>query len=189
MLSYCAILNHTNQWFIIHTYETQQEQQYQHQTHNGNARFMCMVQFRRWKGDRMRARERARTKARTRCENSSVIVFPFSFILFVAVCLLAVIFPPFHRGFCLTKNSISVLHVLWKYWWCWCDCRSTIGNSSMQFDYIFDGKRRSKWHKRNQHSSWKCVLSKIDSAFLWDSSHSQSSFRRLRGRSILFLKF
>lgn len=136
------------------------------------------------------ARGRERERKRERDAKTAALSFFLShlFCLWRCVCL-AVIFPPFHRGFCLTKNSISVLHVLWKYWWCWCDCRSTIGNSSMQFDYIFDGKRRSKWHKRNQHSSWKCVLSKIDSAFLWDSSHSQSSFRRLRGRSILFLKF
>lgn len=142
MLSYCAILNHTNQWFIIHTYETQQEQQYQHQqkhqTHNGNARFMCMVQFRRWKGDRMRARERARAKARTRCENSSVIVFPFSFILFVAVCLLGCHFSTISSGlllnekfnFCvacvmkilvvlvwLSEHNRKFKHAIWLYFW------------------------------------------------------------------------
>lgn len=91
---------------------------------------------------------------------------------------------------------------------CWCDCRSTIGNSSMQFDYIFwwqnkkkDGENKmrkkeyeapTKWmsakeaYKWNQHSCWKCVLSKIDLAFLWDSSHSQYSISSPWKRSFRF---
>lgn len=58
----------------------------------------------------------------------------------------------FHEVFFdLTKNSISlVLYAMKILVVCGCDCRSTIGNSTMQFDYIFWWQNKKKTAKKNE---------------------------------------
>lgn len=126
----CDFKSHKSLVYNSHLWDAQ-HQQYQHEQHQ-HVMFLNM----------MRKRKRKRQVVH---RFSYFIIFLLLFFhlvvsfLFAGMCL-AVIFPPFSSGL-LNENSISsVVCVLWKYWCCWCDCRSTIGNSSMQFDYIFDGK-------------------------------------------------